>query len=174
MMKVIGSLVCFVLMGGLLTNAQAAPAKKKSTLRLHSSSFQSGGMIPAKFTCQGGNLSPELSWKGAPAATKSFAIYCEDPDAPTQTWVHWVIYNIPAKATDVTTNIHELLEGFPRDEKVPGGILQGSNDFKKIGYDGPCPPNGLHRYYFKIYALDSLLAAPAGLNKAQLLKAMQG
>jgi Raf kinase inhibitor-like YbhB/YbcL family protein len=171
---VICTLVCFILVGGAFTSAQATTPKKKSTLRLQSTSFTSGGAIPDKYTCKGDNLSPELSWKGAPAATKSFAIYCEDPDAPTQTWVHWVIYNIPAKPTDVTTNIHELLEGFPRAEKVPSGILQGSNDFKKIGYDGPCPPKGVHRYYFKLYALDSMLRLGGGMSKAQLEKAMKG
>jgi Raf kinase inhibitor-like YbhB/YbcL family protein len=150
-----------------------AATKKKSLLRMQSASFPDGGMIPAKYACDGQNLSPELNWKGAPPQTKSFAVICEDPDVPSQTWVHWVIYNIPTN-TDITTNTFELLEAFPKDEKTTQGILQGVNDFKRIGYDGPCPPSGIHRYYFKLYALDSFLPLPAGESKYQLLKAMKG
>jgi Raf kinase inhibitor-like YbhB/YbcL family protein len=114
-----------------------------------------------------------LSWKGAPPKTKSFALLCEDPDAPLKTWVHWVIYNIPAKPKEIGGNIYELLENFPRDEKTTEGITQGVNDSNKIGYDGPCPPSGVHRYYFKLYALDSVLNLPAGAGKEQLLRAMK-
>ncbi len=149
--------------------APKKPGPKKltvSTLRLDSKSFQKGKMMPDQFTCRGGNISPELSWKGVPPRTKSFALICEDPDAPTQTWVHWVIYNIPA-------NVFELLENFPRDEKMANGILQGTNDFKNLGYDGPCPPSGTHRYYFKLYAFDSFVPLAAGAGKDQLLKAMR-
>ncbi len=153
--------------------AWAASPKKKSTLRLQSASFKDGGMIPAKYTsCDGQNVSPELSWHGAPSKTKAFAVIVDDPDAPTQTWVHWVIYNIPAKPADPTNNSYELLENFPRDEETHEGILQGVNDFKKIGYDGPCPPSGLHRYYFKLWALDERLNLPAGESSYQLQKAM--
>lgn len=113
-----------------------------------------------------------MSWKGVPPKTKDFAIIVDDPDAPTQTWVHWVIYNIPAKPTDPTSNTYELLENFPRDEETSAGIRQGVNDFKKIGYDGPCPPGGLHRYYFKLWALDGPLNLPAGESSYQLQKAM--
>jgi Raf kinase inhibitor-like YbhB/YbcL family protein len=151
----------------------AAGPKKKSTLRLQSASFKDGGMIPAKYaSCDGENASPELSWKGVPPKTRDFALIVDDPDAPTQTWVHWVVYNIPAKPADPTSNSYELLENFPRDEESPSGILQGVNDFKKIGYDGPCPPSGLHRYYFKLYALDAPVNLPAGESKDQLLKAI--
>ncbi len=147
--------------------------KKKSTLRLQSSSFKDGGMIPPKYvSCNGQNMSPELSWHGVPPKTKDFALIVDDPDAPTQTWVHWVIYNIPAKPTEPTSNTYELLENYPRDEESTSGILQGVNDFKKIGYDGPCPPSGLHRYYFKLYALDGPVHLPAGESKDQLLKAI--
>ncbi len=153
--------------------AWAAGAKKKSTLRLQSSSFKDGGMILAKYaSCDGQNISPELSWKGVPPNTKDFAIIVDDPDAPTQTWVHWVIYNIPAKPIDPTSNTYELLENFPRDEETSAGILQGVNDFKKIGYDGPCPPSGMHRYYFKLWALDGPVHLPAGESSYQLQKAM--
>jgi Raf kinase inhibitor-like YbhB/YbcL family protein len=154
--------------------SQEASASKKVLLKLQSTSFKGGEMIPAKNTCTGQNLSPELNWKGVPSKTKSFALIVEDPDAPTQTWVHWVIFNIPVKPKDAMGNTYELLEGFPRDEKTREGITQGANDFKKIGYDGPCPPNGLHRYYFKLYALDRVLNLPAGISKDQLLKSMKG
>ncbi len=148
--------------------------KMRSTLRLQSKSFTMGGKIPDQYTCKGQNISPELNWKGAPAKTKSFALIVDDPDAPSQTWVHWVIYNIPVKPAGVDANVYELLEGFPRDDKTTGGILQGSNDFKKIGYDGPCPPSGIHRYYFHLYALDTVLSLPAEAMKSLLLHAMKG
>jgi|SRR5579859_3003083 len=154
-------------------------AKKKkpavrSGLRLSSNSFPDGGMIPAQYTCKGKNISPELNWKGAPPGTKSFAVIVDDPDAPTQTWVHWVLFNIPAKAAGMVGDTYELSENFPRDEKTAEGITQGSNDFNKIGYDGPCPPNGVHRYYFKLYALDAPLPLAAGVTKDQLLRAIKG
>ena len=149
----------------------AAP-KKHTGMQLHSSSFKDGGMIPDKYTCKKDNVSPELSWKNPPAKTKSFAIIVDDPDAPNQTWVHWVIYNIPLKKTGIEGDAFELLENFPKVEKTQQGIMQGTNDSKNIGYDGPCPPSGLHRYFFKLYALDTMIQAPAGISKAQLLKAM--
>ncbi len=150
--------------------SQSSP-KVKSTLRLKSTSFQDGHMIPDKYSCKGQNISPELNWKGPPAGTKCFTLICEDPDAPMQSWTHWVIYNIPAKV-DNATNLYELLEGFPRQEKTTEGIFQGVNDFNKIGYDGPCPPSGLHQYFFKLYALDGPVKLAAGASKAQVLKAM--
>ena len=160
-------------------DAQGTEAKaKKPFLHLQSSSFQDGGMIPDKYTCNGKGLSPELNWRNSPAKTKSFALVVEDPDAPLKTWVHWVIFNIPVKVSGLEGSpmgqTHELLEGFPRDEKTTEGILQGVNDFKKIGYDGPCPPEGIHRYYFKLYALDSMVLAPAGISEDQLLKLIKG
>jgi Raf kinase inhibitor-like YbhB/YbcL family protein len=149
-----------------------APKSKKARLHLQSDSFKDGGMIPVKYTCAGDNVSPELNWKDAPPKTKFFALIVDDPDAPTQTWVHWVVFNIPAKKLDFTNDKYELVEGFPRDEKTREGIMQGMNDFKKIGYDGPCPPSGTHRYYFKLYALDGPVNLPAGISKYQLLKAI--
>ena len=157
---------------------KASGKGKKPLLHLQSSSFKDGGVIPDKFTCKGKDISPELNWRNAPANTKCFALVIEDPDAPLKTWVHWVIYNIPVKVSGLTGSpmgqVHELLEGFPRDEKTTEGILQGVNDFKKIGYDGPCPPNGMHRYYFKLYALDAMVLAPAGISEDQLLKVTKG
>jgi Raf kinase inhibitor-like YbhB/YbcL family protein len=155
------------------TTAGAAGPKKKATLKLQSNSFQDGGLIPEKYTCKGTNISPELYWKDVPPKTKTFALVVEDPDAPTQTWIHWVVFNIPNKPKDPAIHTYELLENFPRDEKTREGIVQGANDFNKIGYDGPCPPGGSHRYYFKLYALDSTLNLPAGVAKFQLVKAME-
>jgi Raf kinase inhibitor-like YbhB/YbcL family protein len=155
-----------------LSGSTQAGSKVKSTLRMKSTSFQDGHIIPNKYTCKGDNISPELSWRAAPAGTKCFTLICEDPDAPQQSWTHWVIFNIPAKV-DSEKNAFELLEGFPRQEKTMDGIFQGVNDFEKIGYDGPCPSDGLHQYFFKLYALDAPLKLPAGASKAQVLKAME-
>ncbi len=132
-----------------------------------SNSFSDGGMIPAKYTCDGANISPQLSWDNAPKGTKSFVLICEDPDAPMGTFTHWILYDIPA-------DVHELLENLPKDKILPNGAKQGIADFKKIGYGGPCPPSGTHRYYFKLYALDTLLNLEPGLKKEDILKAMNG
>ncbi len=151
------------------SNTKKEMSKKEGvkSMVLVSSAFKAGDMIPPKYTCDGENISPELSWSGAPAGTKSFALIADDPDAPMGTWVHWVVYNIP----DTT---HQLKEGIPPVQKLPDGSLQGMTDFRKIGYGGPCPPSGVHRYYFKLYALDTMLSLPAGVTKAELLKAMEG
>ncbi|HOF07110.1 MAG TPA: YbhB/YbcL family Raf kinase inhibitor-like protein [Bacteroidales bacterium] len=132
-----------------------------------SDSFSDGGMIPAKYTCDGANISPQLSWDNAPKGTKSFVLICEDPDAPMGTFTHWVLYDIPA-------DVHELPENLPKDKILPNGAKQGITDFKKVGYGGPCPPNGTHRYYFKLYALDTLLNLEPALKKEDILKAMNG
>ncbi len=136
-------------------------------MEITSSAFGSGEMIPAKYTCDGADFSPPLDWSGSPAGTKSFALVCDDPDAPMGTWVHWVIFDIPPSAT-------MLAEGFTREKDLPGGGTQGINDFRKIGYGGPCPPGGTHRYFFKLYALDTMLGLKPGITKDQLLKAMRG
>jgi hypothetical protein len=133
--------------------------------QIASTAFSSGGTIPKKFTCDGPDISPQLSWKDAPAATKAFALIMDDPDAPAGTWVHWVLYNVPANKTD-------LPEAVEKQEQVAGGALQGRNDFRKIGYGGPCPPPGTpHRYYFKLYALDGNLSLKAGATKPELERA---
>lgn len=132
-----------------------------------SNSFSDGGMIPAKYTCDGANISPQLSWDNAPKGTKSFVLICEDPDAPMGTFTHWILYDIPA-------DVHELPENLPKDKVLPNGAKQGIADFKKIGYGGPCPPSGTHRYYFKLYSLDTLLNLEPGLKKEDILKAMNG
>jgi hypothetical protein len=138
------------------------------SFQISTSAFPSGEMIPKKFTCDGPDLSPPLTWKDAPAATQSFAIIMDDPDAPVGTWVHWVLYKLPA-----STN--ELPEGVEKQEQLASGALAGRNDFRKIGYNGPCPPPGKsHRYYFKLYALDTKLSLNAGATKADLERAMKG
>ena len=135
---------------------------------LKSTAFSQDGMIPAKYSCDGADVSPPLSWDKAPAGTKSFALICDDPDAPVGTWVHWVYFDIPATLTSLPEHIES--KGTPSN-----GGRQGLNDFRKIGYGGPCPPSGVHRYYFKLYALDSMLNLAAGtITKAQLLQAMEG
>lgn len=133
-----------------------------------SSAFKDGGDIPKKFTCDGEDVSPALKWSEGPAATKSLALIADDPDAPAGTWVHWVIYDLPA-------NLRQLAESVPRDNQLKAGGLQGTNDFGKVGYNGPCPPPGKpHRYFFKLYALDQFLNLKSGISRAELEKAMQG
>jgi Raf kinase inhibitor-like YbhB/YbcL family protein len=137
-------------------------------MQLTSSAFLEGATIPKKHTADGADVSPPLSWQGAPQTTKSFALICDDPDAPRGTWVHWVLFNLP-------TDKYELSEDVPSTGKVSSGALQGKNDFGKLGYGGPSPPKGKpHRYFFKIYALDTVLDLKEGATKAQLEKAMAG
>jgi Raf kinase inhibitor-like YbhB/YbcL family protein len=136
-------------------------------LKITSSAFHEGDMIPKKYTCDGPDISPPLAWGEVPADTKSLALIGDDPDAPMGTWVHWVIYNLPPK-------IKKLPENILPQKTLENGAQQGTNDFQKIGYGGPCPPRGTHRYYFKHYALDTMLDSQPGLTKAQLLKAMEG
>ena len=136
-------------------------------IQLSSPSFSSGQVIPVRHSCDGGDASPPLSWTGVPAGAKSLALICDDPDAPAGTWVHWVIYAIPPATT-------ELPEGVAAAESGPGGARQGTNDFKRLGYGGPCPPAGKpHRYFFKLYALDQEPALTPGATKRQLLDAME-
>lgn len=136
-------------------------------LLLTSPAFKNGQTIPAEYTCDGKDISPPLQWSGPSTGTKSFALITDDPDAPGGTWVHWVIYNIPA-------GVRELEKGFPRDKKLSDGTLQGMSDFQNIGYGGPCPPMGTHRYFFKLYALDTVLALAPGATNKQLEQAMKG
>ncbi|UCD51503.1 MAG: YbhB/YbcL family Raf kinase inhibitor-like protein [Phycisphaerales bacterium] len=137
------------------------------TISVASSAFEEGGMIPAKYTCDGQDVSPPLKWEGIPEGTKCIALVADDPDAPMGTWVHWVMWNIPP---DVT----ELPENVPPDAQLSDGSRQGVTDFRRPGYGGPCPPSGTHRYYFKVYALDTMLDLPTGARKGDLLKAAEG
>jgi Raf kinase inhibitor-like YbhB/YbcL family protein len=134
---------------------------------ISSTAFTDGDMIPRDYTCDGKDISPPLAWTGVPEGTKSLAMICDDPDAPMGTWVHWVLFNIPATVNGLSQNI-------PSDEVLENGAIHGINDFRRLGYGGPCPPGGTHRYYFKIYALDTELSLEPGINKAKLLKAMDG
>ncbi len=137
-------------------------------LKLSSSAFQPGGDIPREFTCEGADESPELSWSGAPPGTKSFALIADDPDAPAGTWVHWVIFDLPPET-------QHLPRGVPKQAELQGGGRQGNNDFDRVGYGGPCPPPGKpHRYFFKLYALDTPLNLKAGATKRDLERAMRG
>lgn len=138
------------------------------SIQITSSAFSEGSPIPKKYTCDAENVSPPLAWSGLPAGTQSLALIADDPDAPLGTWVHWVIFNLPP-------TLGGLSEDIPKTPQVEGGALQGDNDFRKPGYGGPCPPRGKpHRYFFKLYALDTLLALKAGSSKADLEKAMRG
>ncbi|MDD5140373.1 MAG: YbhB/YbcL family Raf kinase inhibitor-like protein [Verrucomicrobiales bacterium] len=137
-------------------------------MKLDSDIFADGQPIPTKYTCDGTDVSPPLNWSDVPPDTKSFALICDDPDAPMGTWVHWVLYDLPA------TSSH-LNEALPTMDPLPDGSKQGVNDFKRIGYGGPCPPPGSpHRYFFKLYALDTKLVLKSRATKAQLLNAMHG
>ncbi len=137
-------------------------------MQLVSSAFRSGERIPLRFTCEGENVSPELYWKEAPDKTKSFALILHDPDAPgAGGFTHWVLYNIPAERRHLAPTV-------PREEEIPGTGTQGINDAGQIGYTGPCPPFGTHRYYLHLFALDSELRLPPGLAHAELTAAMEG
>lgn len=137
-------------------------------LQLTSSAFQPEGNIPARFTCEGEGISPELTWKNPPLRTKSFALIVHDPDAPRSGgFTHWVVYNIPAAVTHIP-------QGASKGDNLEGGGTQGRNDAGKIGYMGPCPPSGAHRYYFYLYALDTQLDLQPGATKEELEKAMKG
>ncbi len=148
-----------------------APSKeegKAMSFRLTSTAFQPESTIPVRYTCDGPDVSPPLKWDGAPNGTRSFVLICDDPDAPVGTWVHWVIYNIPGDR-------NQLPEDVPKKDVVFGQIKQGINDFKRIGYGGPCPPAGKpHRYFFKLYALDIPSDWETGLTKQDVLDKMKG
>lgn len=136
---------------------------------LSSTAFKDGAPIPGKYTCDGVDLSPALVWSGAPAGTRSFALIADDPDAPGGTWVHWVLYNLPAEVSELPENIAKV------ESLDLGGARQGRNDFRRPGYGGPCPPPGpAHRYFFKLYALDARLELKPGAQKSAVEAAMEG
>jgi Raf kinase inhibitor-like YbhB/YbcL family protein len=133
-----------------------------------SASFAAGGEIPTQHTCEGADQSPPLVWNGAPSGTRCFALIVDDPDAPVGTWVHWVLYDLPGDATELPATL-------PATGTLANGARQGVNDFRKIGYGGPCPPPGKpHRYVFKLYALDAPTSLKPGASKAELLRAIEG
>ncbi len=137
------------------------------SFQISTSSFPADGSIPRKYTCDGQDVSPALTWSGAPPNTKSFALIADDPDAPVGIWTHWLIWNLPA----VT---HQIAEGTAKDAQLPDGARQGQNDFRKVGYNGPCPPPGKpHRYFFKLFALDTSLEVKPGADREELEAAMK-
>ncbi len=136
-------------------------------LEIKSTAFKEGGPIPKKYTCDGTDISPPLLWTQPPEGTKSLVLICDDPDAPMGTWVHWVLYGL-------SPDTLELPEDVPDKKEVLGGAKQGTNDFRRIGYGGPCPPGGTHRYYFKLYAIDSEPDLSSGATKKEVLESIEG
>ena len=144
------------------------PTQTVAEMQIQSSAFPAGGTIPQRYTCDGNDISPSLSWAEPPAGTQSLALIFDDPDAPAGTWDHWVLFNIPA-------TVRSLSEGIPPNEVVEGVGTQGNNSWRRLGYGGPCPPKGsTHRYEFKLYALDTALDLDPGASKRDLEKAMSG
>lgn len=140
-------------------------------MQLISQAFNSGDKIPAMYTCDGRNISPPLSWSNLPSGAKSLALIVDDPDAPDpaaprQTWVHWVLYNLPPGLKNLSPGIVT--------QDLPAGTKQGKNDWDRFGYGGPCPPIGCHRYFYTLYALDTVLPDLGAANKTKLLNAMRG
>jgi Raf kinase inhibitor-like YbhB/YbcL family protein len=164
----VGLLLGLAIVGCQEKSDESQLGKPPMTIKVSSSAFKDGESIPKKYTADGANVSPPLRWSESPPGTKCFALICEDPDAPRGTWTHWVLYNIPALK-------NELPEGEPAREVLPDGADQGKNDFDKIGYGGPSPPQGkAHRYFFKLFALDTTVNLGAGPTRNQLLGAMKG
>ena len=148
--------------------AEATPTEEGSEFRLSSEAFENEESIPARFTCDGENVSPPLAWSGAPVETKAFALIMDDPDAPGGTFTHWLLFDLPAET-------RELPEGVETSERPQVGGVQGSNDADSIGYTGPCPPPGTpHRYRFTLYALDVPVNLDPGAQKQEVLDAMEG
>ena len=140
---------------------------EKMQIEVTSSAFVDDGMIPSKYTSDGADVSPPLAWDAVPTGAKTIALICDDPDAPAKVWVHWVLFNLPA-------SIKELPEDIRAEQTLDSGARQGTNDSGRIGYSGPCPPSGVHRYCFKLYSLDAELGLHPGAKKPQLLEAMKG
>lgn len=164
LMMIVAIAVFFIVYPTDLKPIEATTTKHLSRFILTSSAFKSGEDIPEKYTCDGMDVSPPLSWSGFPAETKSFILIVEDPDAPGGIFTHWIAYNISSKITS-------LSEGIKKVGKLDNGILQGMNSFGRIGYNGPCPPHGSkHRYYFRIYALDCYIDLPPGATREEVLK----
>jgi Raf kinase inhibitor-like YbhB/YbcL family protein len=149
------------------TTILATATEVTMPIQLTSDAFAHEGPIPVQYACTGEDSSPALSWNEPPEGTQSFALIMDDPDAPAGTWVHWVLFNIPASARG-------LSEAIPSGETLPDGSMHGENSSGNLGYNGPCPPSGTHHYFFKLYALDETLGLSAGADKGELLQAMEG
>ncbi len=152
----------FMVMVLLFSASLSKEVSSMGALQITSSAFQNNGNIPREYTCDGKDINPPLMIAGVPQGTKSLALICDDPDAPVGIWVHWVIWNIDPGVKEIKENT------------VPQGAVQGINDFRKHSYGGPCPPSGTHRYFFKVYALDTMLGISTNSTKADLEKAMKG
>ena len=151
-----------VLAGILMAGGDAVSTQAQNSMQITTTAFKEHEAIPARFTCQGENVSPALSWSGMPANAKSLVLICDDPDAPSGTWTHWVVYDLPSSAS-------ELPENVSRSATISGGGKQGMNDFRQIGYGGPCPPSGKpHRYFFRLYALNSMLELRPGARRSDV------
>jgi len=161
-------IIVLILIGGILSYFQLSRPSSKNgvqpmeNLKLSSPAFQENTEIPGKYTCKGENINPALNITGIPKGTKTLALIVDDPDAPRGTWVHWVVWNIPAETKTIT------------EDNVPSGARQGLNNFNRQEYGGPCPPSGTHRYMFKLYALDAALVLKENSKKEDVEKAMQG
>lgn len=165
------SALCFytVIFVFSLAGIQAEQREKEGNtvkLEITSNAFDEGALIPEKYTCDGLDVSPPLAWTLPPEGTECFVLICDDPDAPMGTWVHWVLYGLSPETV-------ELPEGVPDTGDVLNGAKQGTNDFRRIGYGGPCPPGGTHRYYFTLYAIGSKIDLPAGATKAEVLSTIK-
>ena len=159
--------LCALLAALSVVSSRAAEKSHSASMQLTSSAFRAGEPLPVNHTCDGNNVSPSLQWNGAPSGTKSLALIVDDPDAPMGTWVHWVLFNLPANTTD-------LAEDVPKGQYLPNGARQGLNDFKHLGYGGPCPPPGKpHRYFFKLYALSATLDLKPGTTKKEVERSME-
>jgi Raf kinase inhibitor-like YbhB/YbcL family protein len=150
-----------------VTPAFQETAADVAALEFSSPAFESGQPIPIPYTCDGEDVSPPLSWDDSPAATQSFALIFDDPDAPGGTWVLWVLYDIPG-------GNQGLPEAVPAQAELSDGSRHGQNSWDRLDYGGPCPPSGTHRYFFKLYALDTALGLEPGADKARLQQAMEG
>lgn len=163
--KYIGLLL--VLFATINTFPQQEKGNIKMDIKIESRAFGNGENIPSKYTCDGENISPQLNWTCSVEKVKTFLLFVEDPDAPGGNFTHWIVYNIPSK-------INYLMENSTPTKNIPDEILMGTNDFGRIGYGGPCPPSGSHRYYFRIYGLDTAIHLDSGATKKEIMKKMEG
>lgn len=162
-----GLAICALFASALFTKGMVMqPPDTSKQMELTSTAFQYMQPIPTEYTCEGKDISPPLAWTGAPAGTRSFALIVDDPDAPGGVWTHWVVFDLPADTS-------ELAEDTAKSQYITGNAKQGLNDFKHLGYGGPCPPSGKrHRYFFKLYALDTMLDLKPGASKKEVEAAM--
>jgi Raf kinase inhibitor-like YbhB/YbcL family protein len=167
MRKIAAIMLSGICMTILCSAGNPSNGLKPMAITVTSSAFQQGKAIPSQFTCDAADMSPPLAWQGIPDGAKSIVLISDDPDAPVGTWVHWVCYDIPPTVGSLSQNILKV-------DTLPCGGKQGLTDFRSIGYGGPCPPSGTHRYFFKVYALDILLNLPAGKTKKEIQTAMKG